>query len=820
MPSSHIGSTGVSHGVATTTIAGFMSATDKTKLDGISANAYTHPVSGITAGTYKSVSVNTEGHITSGTNPTTLAGYSISDATPSSHIGSTGTAHGVVTTSVAGFMSAADKVKLDSMGSGGDYTHPVSGVTAGTYKAVTVDIRGHVTDGTNPTTLAGYGITDAAAASHTHTIISYSDTRSENFNPTSYPGLSLHLKLNTTDGLDDGGGGYHSVLNLMSWNDYSCGRAHQLGFTDNGNMHIRSTADGTTFSSWGKVWTSLNDGAGSGLDADLLDGLPSASTNTASTVVTRDSSGNFSAGTITATLSGNASTAHRADGAGWADGATYATRLDGDIIKTSGQDLTFWSKRAMVGDNAGNQLIINYGNDWGSTAIQGDLYAGAVQSARHVVIHNGSTVYGNSGLEVRTMDGSDARIGFHRVGYTAGAINHNAWGFQFERESGGGSRANVAAANFFADAAQDTAGNALTRKDYVDSNLDAKAGIEHVHNVATQAAAGFMSSADKLKLDGMATGGNAYVHPTGDGSLHVPATGTNNNEKWLKAGATEGALEWATISKYDVGLGNVDNTSDLDKPISTATQTVLNTKYSPTNKPTAADVGALPAAGTAAAATKLATARTIAGKSFDGTANISIAAADVGALATTGGALSGDVTSYGIIKLTNAVATVGIANSFGRNIVRGSNIAANVFGNATDAMYLDGNSLTAWQVRYGSTLYPIYHTGNKPTPAEIGAQPATSDIRVKSNIESLAPVLDKIMLIDPKTFNMNDREGRCIGTIAQDWEVEFPEVILSVPSTSLGEAEMLKGIDALGTIGILLKAIQELKAEIDDLKNK
>lgn len=41
------------------------------------------------------------------------------------------------------------------------YTHPASGVTAGTYKSVTVDANGHVTAGTNPTTLAGYGITDA-----------------------------------------------------------------------------------------------------------------------------------------------------------------------------------------------------------------------------------------------------------------------------------------------------------------------------------------------------------------------------------------------------------------------------------------------------------------------------------------------------------------------------------------------------------------------------------------------------------------------------------------------------------------------------------
>lgn len=242
--------------------------------------------------------------------------------------------------------------------------------------------------------------------------------------------------------------------------------------------------------------------------------------------------------------------------------------------------------------------------------------------------------------------------------------------------------------------------------------------------------------------------------------------------------------------------------------------------YHTNNKPTASDVGALPASGTAVAATKLATARTIAGKSFDGTANISITAADVGALSTGGGTLSGDLNTSGTIKLTNPTATAGLSNSFGRNIVRGSNVATNVFGNTTDAMYFDGNSLTAWQVRYNSTLYPIYHTGNKPTPAEIGAQPATSDIRVKSNIASLSPVLDKIMLIDPKTFTMEGRDGTCVGTIAQDWEVDFPEVILNVPSTSQEEPEMLKGIDALGTIGILLKAIQELKGEIEDLKNR
>ena len=46
------------------------------------------------------------------------------------------------------------------------YIHPDSGITAGTYKSVTVNAQGHVTAGSNPTTLAGYGITDAAPLDH------------------------------------------------------------------------------------------------------------------------------------------------------------------------------------------------------------------------------------------------------------------------------------------------------------------------------------------------------------------------------------------------------------------------------------------------------------------------------------------------------------------------------------------------------------------------------------------------------------------------------------------------------------------------------
>ena len=114
---------------ATTSLAGLMSAADKAKLDGIAAGAnnYTHPNSGVPAGTYKSVTVNAAGHVTAGTNPTTLSGYGITDAAPSSHVGATGTAHGVATTSVNGFMSSTDKTKLDGVATNANnYVHPTT----------------------------------------------------------------------------------------------------------------------------------------------------------------------------------------------------------------------------------------------------------------------------------------------------------------------------------------------------------------------------------------------------------------------------------------------------------------------------------------------------------------------------------------------------------------------------------------------------------------------------------------------------------------------------------------------------------------------
>ena len=101
-------------------------------------------------------------------------------------------------------------------------------------------------------------------------------------NPVSSPtpnnfvdGIVSNTINNQADGLFDGGT-RHLVMTLRNGGvdfDATYGGARQLAFTDNDNMWLRGSGTAvTTWGTWQKVWTSLNDGEFSGLDADRLDG--------------------------------------------------------------------------------------------------------------------------------------------------------------------------------------------------------------------------------------------------------------------------------------------------------------------------------------------------------------------------------------------------------------------------------------------------------------------------------------------------------------------------------------------------------------------
>ncbi|MFA5544009.1 MAG: hypothetical protein WDA47_09555, partial [Bacilli bacterium] len=90
--------------------------------------------------------------------PTTLAGYGIADAAPLDHVGSRGASHGIVTTTVNGFMSSTDKVKLNGIAAGAQ-ANVATNVGQGTRTATTIPLTSSTGTGTTlpavTTSLAG-----------------------------------------------------------------------------------------------------------------------------------------------------------------------------------------------------------------------------------------------------------------------------------------------------------------------------------------------------------------------------------------------------------------------------------------------------------------------------------------------------------------------------------------------------------------------------------------------------------------------------------------------------------------------------------------
>ena len=129
------------------------------------------------------------------------------------------TTYSPATQSANGLMSAADKKKLDGIATGANaYTHPNSGVTAGTYRSVTVNAQGHVTGGSNPTTLAGYGITDASLKGHTHDDRYYTESEIDSKLSTKSPLIGSTSLSKLSDDVTFGGGGAFSITqNNGSW---------------------------------------------------------------------------------------------------------------------------------------------------------------------------------------------------------------------------------------------------------------------------------------------------------------------------------------------------------------------------------------------------------------------------------------------------------------------------------------------------------------------------------------------------------------------------------------------------------------------------
>jgi hypothetical protein len=200
----------------------------------------------------------------------------------------------------------------------------------------------------------------------------------------------------------------------------------------------------------------------------------------------------------------------------------------------------------------------------------------------------------------------------------------------------------------------------------------------------------------------------------------------------------------------------------------------------------------------------------------DGDTNTGIffPAADTIAFAE-GGAEAMRIDSSGnlLVGTTDSALTSGTGFKFKNDKTSGFVVDSAVGGSSHIHMY---------NINATNNGYRFYVVSNGGIYNFSGNNSNLSDFRVKTNIELSGNYLEKLCSIPIKLFNYKDEtdgEQRTLGVIAQDVEAVAPEL---VNNEGFGETPEdgvpLKAVYTTDMMFALMKAIQELKAELDEAK--
>ena len=130
------------------------------------------------------------------------------------------------------------------------------------------------------------------------------------------------------------------------------------------------------------------------------------------------------------------------------------------------------------------------------------------------------------------------------------------------------------------------------------------------------------------------------------------------------------------------------------------------------------------------------------------------------------------------------------------NAAEGANLALFTAGDAAKLYFNGGEKLA-------TTTSGVSVTGT----LSAGEVTATSDERLKSDIQTIDNALDKVMNMRGVSYTKQAEKG--IGVIAQEIEKVLPEVVTD------GE---YKSVAYGNIVGVLIEAIKEQQKQIDELK--
>lgn len=155
-----------------------------------------------------------------------------------------------------------------------------------------------------------------------------------------------------------------------------------------------------------------------------------------------------------------------------------------------------------------------------------------------------------------------------------------------------------------------------------------------------------------------------------------------------------------------------------------------------------------------------------------------------------------------------------------------SNYGATGIGNGTSST----NYGVYGSASGGTTNYSVYCAGNG---VYTGTWTSSSDARLKENVTNLGSSLEMVMKLRPTAYNfktndpryksMNLSTGTHFGFIAQELETVYPSLVMNnVHTDPKNPSEKIdyKSVNYTELIPVLVKAIQEQQAQIEELKKQ
>jgi hypothetical protein len=543
--------------------------------------------------------------------------------------------------------------------------------------------------------------------------------------------------------------------------------------TDTTGNYVESVANGSY----------LTGGGAASEGAALTLGVDATNLNTASKVVARDASGNFAAGTITAALTGNASTATTLQTARNIGGVSFNGAADINLpgVNTAGNQNT-------SGNAATATLAVTTSGNAGSATV--------LQTARTI---NGVSFNGSANITVAdatklptaggTMTGQIISTLANSTSTNGGQIYLNgATGNRIDFNQAG-----VAAPTF------------TTRS----------AGTKIVLYPAVAAAsADFALGVESGTLwSSVPTTSNQFKWYGGTTlAMTLTATGTLSATTFSGSGASLTSLNGSNITTGTVAAARVA-TLNQSTTGNAATATTLQTARNiggvsfngaaDINLPGVNTAGTQATSGNAGSATVLQTARTIGGVSFNGSANINLPGVNTGGNQNTSGSSASctgnaaTATTLQTARTINGVSFNGSANITITAAATNVNTQLASLGVGTAA------SGTAGEIRATNNVTAYY-----------------SDDRLKTKLGNIEGALDLVGRLNGFYYEANQTAvdlgyevKREVGVSAQEVEAIMPEIVAPAP---IDDRYLTVRYERLAPL--LIEAIKELKDKVEFLE--